>query len=88
MEDLEGKIGKILESTCGFECPNGAESDKPALQALTKLVEGEKEKAIKDFENWIVWEKRGYTMLNGEVWLNPSQEYLTKLTDSKVGGKK
>jgi hypothetical protein len=62
------------------------EHEKWKVQALTKLVEDERIKAVKEFENWIVWDKKGYVMLNNELWLNSSQEYLSTLSPEQEGG--
>ena len=39
MTTLQNEIEEILEKTCGWECPNGAENDKPSVGALLKLFE-------------------------------------------------
>ncbi len=43
---LKEQIEKILEKTCGFTCPNGAESNKPALDQLLALFKKECEGVI------------------------------------------
>ena len=50
-DKLEKELSKILEQTCGLTCPNGAEGEKPATDAISTLIESHtKEYISKTFE--------------------------------------
>jgi hypothetical protein len=82
MEDLEGRIKKIIDDNIKpSDNSNYFKLDENVVQALTKLVEGE----VRDFRNFC--ENPKYHDEVGGIYLATAyKDYLTKI-DTKEEGK-